>query len=297
MLTVSPTNPQSPAFNSGSSRWIEALDEQQKPEVLDFLSARPLHTFILSSWIKDNGLVNSLNRGTFYGYRDESRQLRGVALVGHVTLFETRVDDALKAFSELARNCSSVRTVLSEADKIAGMGILNSDSGRSARRVCRELLLEKHESENLNTLSTFRQANPDDLDLVVPVHAQTAFEESGINPLHVDRAGFVERCARRIKQGRVWVSIEHGRLKFKADVVSDTPDVVYLEGVYVSAEHRGNGYGARCMTQLTNQLLERTKTVCMLVNETNSAAQKSYQKAGFKFREYYDTIFLNPVAC
>ena len=64
---------------------------------MDFLSARPLHTFIMSSWIKDNGLVSSLNRGTFYGYRDESRELRGVALVGHVTLFETRVDAALKA--------------------------------------------------------------------------------------------------------------------------------------------------------------------------------------------------------
>ena len=295
MLTVSPTSPQSP-FNSGGSHRIETLDEQQKPEVLDFLSARPLHTFMLSSWIKDNGLVSSLNRGSFYGYRDESRQLRGVALIGHVTLFETRVDDALNAFSELAHNCPSVHTVLSESDKIARMAILNGGGSRSPRRVCRELLLEKQASENLNTLSTFRQANPDDLDLVVPVHAQTAFEESGINPLHVDPAGFVERCARRIKQGRVWVSIEHGRLKFKADIVSDTPDVVYLEGVYVSAEHRGNGYGARCMTQLTNHLLERTKTVCMLVNETNSAAQKSYQKAGFKFREYYDTIFLNPVA-
>ena len=295
MLTVSPTSPQSP-FNSGGSHRIETLDEQQKPEVLDFLSARPLHTFMLSSWIKDNGLVSSLNRGTFYGYRDESRQLRGVALIGHVTLFETRLDEALNAFSELAHNCPSVHTVLGETKKIAGMAMLNGGGGRSARRVCRELLLEKQESENLNTVSTFRQANADDLDLVVPVHAQTAFEESGINPLHVDPAGFVKRCARRIKQGRVWVSIEDGRLKFKADVVSDTPDVVYLEGVYVSAEHRGNGYGAKCITQLTNHLLDRTKTVCMLVNETNSAAQKSYQKAGFKFREYYDTIFLNPVA-
>ena len=295
MLTVSPTTPQSP-FNSAGSHRIETLHEEQKPEVLDFLSARPLHTFMLSSWIKDNGLESSLNRGTFYGYRDESRHLRGVALIGHVTVFETRVDDALNAFSELAYKCPSVHTVLSESDKIERMAILSGGGSRSARRVCRELLLEKQESENLNTVSTFRQANPDDLDLVVPVHAETAFEESGINPLHVDPAGFVKRCARRIKQGRVWVSIENGRLKFKADIVSDTPDVVYLEGVYVSAEHRGNGYGARCMTQLTNHLLERTNTVCMLVNETNSAARKSYQKAGFKFREYYDTIFLNPVA-
>ena len=292
MRTVCPTSPQS-LFNSAGSHRIEALDDEQKPEVLEFLSARPLHTFVMSSWIKDNGLVSPLNRGTFYGYRDESRQLRGVALIGHVTLFETRVDDALNAFSELAHNCSSVHTILSESGKTDA--ILNNSAGRSTRRICRELLLEKQESENVNTVAAFRPANLADLDIVAPAHAQTAFEESGINPLHVDPAGFVQRCARRIKQGRVWVSIEHGRLKFKADIVSETPDVVYLEGVYVSAEHRGNGYGARCMTQLTNHLLERSKSVCMLVNETNPAARKSYQKAGFKFREYYDTLFLQPL--
>ena len=70
--------------------------------------------------------------------------------------------------------------------------------------------------------------------------------------------------------------------------------VVYLEGVYVSPEHRGNGYGARCMTQLTNHLLERTKSVCLLVNRTNVAAQACYRKAGYEFREYYDTLYLQP---
>ena len=33
------------------------------------------------------------------------------------------------------------------------------------------------------------------------------------------------------------------------------------------------------------------QSVCVLVNETNSAA-KSYIKAGYRFREYYDTVFL-----
>jgi predicted GNAT family acetyltransferase len=75
-------------------------------------------------------------------------------------------------------------------------------------------------------------------------------------------------------------------------VVSETPDVVYLEGVYVNPLHRGNGYGAQCLAQLTNHLLERTKIVCLMVNQANAAAQACYSKAGFEFREYYDTIYL-----
>ena len=108
----------------------------------------------------------------------------------------------------------------------------------------------------------------------------------------MDAAGFRKRCARRIQQGRVWVAIENGRLEFKADVVSETPEVVYLEGVYVSPEHRGNGYGSRCLTQLTNHLLERTKSVCVLVNETNSAAQNPISKPVIVFANTTTLCFL-----
>jgi ribosomal protein S18 acetylase RimI-like enzyme len=293
MHKVSPANPRLPS-NADDNQRIQPLNEEHKTEVLNFLNARPLHTFMMSSWIKDNGLVSSLNRGTFYGYRDASRELQGVALIGHVTLFETKVDSALAAFAALTYNCPSAHAVLSESNKISRFVSLNATGSPAPRRVCRELLLEKRTAENLNLVQALRPASPEELELVVPIHAQTAWEESGINPLDVDPTGFKERCARRIQQGRVWVSIEKGRLKFKADIVSNTSDVVYLEGVYVSAEHRGNGYGARCLTQLTNHLLERTNTVCMLVNETNSAAQKSYQKAGYQFREHYDTLYLSP---
>lgn len=291
MQTMPKTNHQSPA-NIGGNPAIQLLNNEHKSEVLSFLSARPLHTFIMASWIRDNGMVSSFNRGNFYGYRDDQAQLQGVALIGHCTLFETKVDGALEAFAGLTYNCSSARAVLGEAHKISQF--MGSRAGHTNARICRELLLEKDVAESLNLVKSLRPATSEHLDLVVPIHAQTAFEESGINPLDVDPEGFRERCARRIQQGRVWVAIENGRLKFKADIVSDTPEVVYLEGLYVSSEHRGNGYGARCLTQLTNHLLERTNSVCLMVNEINAAAQKSYQKAGYRFREHYDTLRLDP---
>jgi ribosomal protein S18 acetylase RimI-like enzyme len=291
MHTISRDNPGLPAVLTGGQE-IQPLDNEHKAEVLSLLAYRPLHTFIKTSWIRDNGLVSSFNRGTFYGYRDAKGRLEGVALIGHITLFEAQTDSALAAFARLTQNCPSAHVVLSEENKISRFMNHYEKGGAQPRLACRELLLEKRNSENLNTVQSLRPASSEELGVVVPIHAQTAFEESGVNPLDVDPSGFRERCARRIKQRRVWVAIEDGRLKFKADIVSDTPNVVYLEGVYVSAEHRGNGYGARCMTQLTNHLLERTKSVCMLVNEQNSAAQACYRKAGYEFREYYDTLYL-----
>ena len=291
MLHVSP-NPRAPLTPIGHEP-IHQLDNRHKGEVLNFLAERPIHTFIMSSWINDNGLVSPFNRGTFYGCRDTQGRLEGVALIGHITLFETKSDAALTAFAHLAQSCATPHAVLGEGKKISRFSSdYTTNGGAPPRLVCRELLLEKRFTENLNTVQSLRPARSEELELVVPIHAQTAFEESGVNPLDVDPSGFRERCARRIKQGRTWVAIEGGRLKFKIDVVSDTPEVVYLEGAYVSAEHRGNGYGAKCMTQLTNHLLERTKSVCLLVNQKNSAAQASYRKAGYQFREYYDTLYL-----
>jgi predicted GNAT family acetyltransferase len=86
--------------------------------------------------------------------------------------------------------------------------------------------------------------------------------------------------------------MEDERLIFKVDIMSKTPDVIYLEGVHVHTEERGKGYGLRCMTQLGRQLLSRAGSVCLLVNERNKEAQSFFFKAGYKLRDCYDTIFL-----
>ena len=91
---------------------------------------------------------------------------------------------------------------------------------------------------------------------------------------------------------RVWVLVEGGNLLFKADIASDTPECVYLEGVYVDPALRQQGLGLRCLSQLGRELLERTKVVSALVNEQNLAAQALFQKAGYKLRGLYDTVFL-----
>ncbi|MCA1613554.1 MAG: GNAT family N-acetyltransferase [Acidobacteria bacterium] len=139
-----------------------------------------------------------------------------------------------------------------------------------------------------------RPATPEDLPLVLPAQAAMAVEECGVNPLEVDPQGFRERCARRIGRGRVWVAVgAGGGLDFKADVMAETPEAVYLEGVYVRPGARGTGLGRRCMTQLARELLARSRAVCLLVNESNLEAQSFYRKLGFGLRGLYETIYLH----
>src|SRR5205085_799140 len=94
------------------------------------------------------------------------------------------------------------------------------------------------------------------------------------------------------EHGRVWVLVERGRLIFKADVASQTPECTYVEGVYVERASRQQGYGLRCLSQLGRTLLAGSTSLCALVNEQNLVAQALFMKAGYKLRGYYETVFL-----
>jgi predicted GNAT family acetyltransferase len=262
-------------------------------EVLDFLAARPVHTVGMAGLVRDNGLVSPHNRGTFYACRDRRGRLEGVALIGHAVLVEARAEGAAAAFARLAQRHPNAHMILGEGHTVELFWNHYAGGGQEPRRLCRELLLEQHwPVEVREAVSDLRLATPDDLETLLPVHAQMAFEESGVDPLAADPEGFRARCALRVERGRTWVARSRGRLLFKADVVADTPEATYVEGIYVAPAARGRGYGLRCLSQLTRSLLRRSASVCLFVNEQNAAARAFYQRAGYRQLGVYDTIFL-----
>ena len=271
---------------------VKALASGQETEVLAFLAARPIHTVIMAGLIRDNGLVSTLNRGTFLACRDILGNLEGVALIGHVTMVETDNEEALQLFAELAQAHQRAHVIIGEQEKVRSFWDCYGPAGQAPRTVCRELLFEQRWPVQALEPVALRLATLDDLEILAPVHAQMAFEECGVNPLEKDPIGFRERMARRIELGRVWVWIEAGKLIFKGDIQSDTPEQIYLEGVYTNPAERGKGYGLRCLSQLSRLLLEKSQSLCVLVNELNPSAQLFYRKGGYKMRGYYDTIYL-----
>jgi predicted GNAT family acetyltransferase len=276
---------------------VHTLTDEQRDEVLDFLAERPSHTFGLAGFVRDNGIVSPHNRGTFYACRNKAGRLEGVALIGHFILFEARNTQAIAAFAGVAQQCSTAFLLLGEEADIQTFWSYYSPAGQAARLYCRELLFELSWPVAVQpAVSGLRLATMEDLDLVVPAHAESAYTESGVNPLETDPAGFRARCARRIAMGKTWVWTEGSKLMFKAEVVSDTPDVLYLEGVWVHPDERGKGHGVRCISHLCRMFLQNSGSVCILVNEKFKAAQAVYRKVGFKFISHYDTVFLKQEA-
>ncbi|HWW77051.1 MAG TPA: GNAT family N-acetyltransferase [Pyrinomonadaceae bacterium] len=271
---------------------VGPLSSADAAEALAFLAARPLHTVNMAGLIRDNGVVSTLNRGTFHACRDEAGRLEGVALVGHAILFESRTERATAAFARLARRRAGAHLILGEEGPVKLFWRHYAEGGQEPRRLCRELLLEQRWPVEAHApVAGLRAAARDDLEEVVNVQAGLVLDESGVDPLESDPQGFRERCAWRVGRRRTWVVTDGGRLMFKAEVYAETPRVTYLEGVYVAPERRGGGYGLRCLSQLTRNLLRRSDSVCLLVNEQNAAARAFYQRAGYRQRAVYDTIF------
>lgn len=271
----------------------ELLTDTAQAEVLAFLAARPIHTVCMMGMVLENGLISPLNRGSFYGHRDEAGQLEGVALIGHATLIEARSSAALEAFAQLSQHNTRARLIRGEQEMIEQfMGYFAPD-GYRPKIVCRELLFEQREKVLTGEpVKSLRPATLDDLELVLAVNAEMIYEECGVNPLANDESGFRQRTARRVHQGRIWVWVENSRLIFKTDIVSATPEALYLEGVHVHPEERGKGYGLRCFTQLSNHLLHQANSICLLVNAHNRRAISFYRRAGYQLQGCYDTIYL-----
>jgi len=270
------------------------LTNENEPEVLGFLAERPIHTVFMASLIRDNGVESSRNRGSFFGCRDEDGCLVGVALIGHANLIEARTEPSLKALARVAQNCNSAHLIRGEREMVRAFWNHYASVHLEPRRVCNELMLEQRTPFLLReNISGLRQASLEDLNSVIEINSLMATEEAGSNPLERDPQGFIERTTRRIEQGRVWIWSREGKPIFKADIVADTPQAVYLEGVYVHREERGKGYGLRCLTQLGWTLLTRAESICLTVNQrTNNNAATFYYKAGYRLSSYYETIYL-----
>ena len=173
---------------------VQALGSGQEAEALHFLAERPVHTVFMTGLIRDNGLVSPLNRGTFYGCRNAAGELEGVALIGHATLIDTNSESALEAFARLTQECAGANMIMGEQEKMERFWAYYSESGQVPRLACRELLLEQRWPIQVQeAVPALRIATIEDLDLIVPVHAQMAFDESGVNPLDVNPEGFRRR--------------------------------------------------------------------------------------------------------
>jgi predicted GNAT family acetyltransferase len=271
------------------------MGNEHRAELLAFLARRPVHTVCMASFIRDNGVVSPLNRGSFYAYRNVFGNIEGVALIGHATLIESESESALRSFAQLTRDNFPLHLIRGEYQMIEKFWLYYSELGHQARLTCRELLFQNRIPPRLTgPAPNLRLATANDVSEVARINAEMIFAECGNNPLKQNPEGFLTRLVRRINQGRIWVWKRDDEIIFKADVFAETPEMMYLEGVYVAPNERSRGVGQNCLTHLTHRLLRRSESICLILNEEKTELQRFYQGAGFTNTGTYETIYCNP---
>lgn len=273
---------------------VSQLRADDTAEVQAFLSVRPVHTVVMSSFIVDNGMESDLNRGKFFGYRNAAGKLEGVALIGHSTLVEARTADALNALAFCARRAETpVHLIMSSGNDAERFHLQMTGGMAEPRLKCTEALFEVSFPFAVQKCEwNIENADMSQLEQVAEAQAEIAFIECGVDPMLKDREGFLKRVARRIEQGRVFTVYSDGKLIFKADIIAETAETIYLEGVYVHPDHRGAGLGSRCLAALTQQLLSRVENICMLSNVDFKGAHTSFEKAGYRRSDQCVTLFV-----
>jgi hypothetical protein len=267
--------------NSGELLPFE-LAESDREEVLTFLARRPVDNVIMAGWIYDRGIISTAHRGKFYGCRNAQGSLNGVALIGRITMFDTANPEVAALFGTAAREALDVRVVFGETSCLEKFWQKYAGYGQQPRLICRELLYQFDKPFEAAEHRELRPATIFDLDKVVAAHAEMVLEETGSDPLKNDREGFRRRCAERVQREHVWVCDNGEELIFKADIVTETPEAVYVEGAWVNPKFRRANVGRHCLAAVSRHLLALAPVCCFFVNEDNAAARQLYESFGLK---------------
>jgi predicted GNAT family acetyltransferase len=135
-----------------------------------------------------------------------------------------------------------------------------------------------------------RVATNADLDTLVPACALAHEEEVGVDPLRRDPNGFRWRTRTQIEEGRSWIWLEDGVIRFKAEASAWTPAAVQLQQVWVDPPARRQGYGSRALRDLIRLLLESVPAVCLFVRAENAPAIRLYETVGMQHALAYRSV-------
>ena len=254
---------------------------------LGFLNLHPLENLTLIGFIRDHGLEDERNRGSFYGYYCDDR-LSGVALIGHHTLLSCDANAAQYfAQTALSKHKQEINNLLGEKEAVEAFGQIFNERTTGRKVKCQEqetLCVATHRTQETLFKTELCQVQKEDLDEVSALHARTYLEWNGIDPSVNDPEGFRQRMLARIEKGRIWIVRDEKGIAFKTDIVSESPEAVYLEGVWTRADLRDTGLGSTVLQQLCQKLMEQYPAICLYVSNDDKRAISFYQKVGFQIR-------------
>lgn len=264
---------------------VRKLIANEESLALEYLNQQPLENLTLIGFIRDHGLESERNRGNFYGYFCDGR-LSGIALIGHHTLLSCEAN-AAQYFGQIAQ----------QSHRLAVANLMGSGAAVAAFRQVfnetttgRQVLAEEKEAlcvvnqikGQCAEVAGLRQVRAEELGEVSELHARTYLEWNGVDPSVKDPAGFRQRMLARIEKGRIWMVRDAQGIAFKTDIVSESPEAIYLEGIWTRADLRKAGFGSAALKKLCERLLQQYPAICLYASANDKRTISFYQKVGFK---------------
>ena len=266
---------------------LDRLGPQDLVEVFGFLDQDPvLNVYLLALTLRD-GLASA--RDEFWGARRDDA-LVAMLHLGSQSGAALPVGSDLAALRVLAEQLVQRRGFLPRRFQVIGPRTAvyeitaRLDHEGLPPRIRRDQIYMRLAPGDLaafEPLPELRRAARDDYALLFESGARLRAEELDEDPRVADPAGYTRRTEDECRDGytHVW-SDAHG-LCFRASVSAVTPDAAQVSGVYTPLERRNQGLARRGLSELCQRLLERSRHVCLFVNDFNAPALAVYHRMGF----------------
>ena len=263
---------------------LRLLSDSDRDEALLICDRDAVTNVFVSARLRAAGLDPGRLGAQLWGYTDRGR-LTSLCYSGANLVPVAATSSATTAFAGRARlqgrRCSSI---VGPAPAVQEMWDLLSPywAGPATSGPCSRCWLSPaHPQVAPDPL--VRAVRPGELDILLPACVDMFTEEVGVSPVGVDGgAAYRARVMELIRVGRSFARIEGGRVIFKAEIGSVTPQVCQVQGVWVPPDLRGRGIAAHGMAAVVAIALESIAPVVTLyVNDYNAPARAAYRRAGF----------------
>jgi hypothetical protein len=161
-------------------------------------------------------------------------------------------------------------------------------------RILRHQVYLSLQRENLpafERLPELRAAGRPDYAMVAESGALLRAEELEEDPRVSDPIAYARRVEEECRDGYTYLWTDERGLRFRASMSARTGDAVQVSGVYTPRHLRGRGIARRALSELALRLLEKSRTVCLFVNDFNEPALALYRRMGFRHMSDWGSAF------
>jgi len=277
---------------------LDRLGPRDVPEVLSFLEDEPVLNVYLIALVLRDALARP--HDSWWGARRDGR-LTALLYVGAHSGAVLPAGDDLEAHRALGR--------AAREDKPLSPGRLQVIGPRAAVAALREhfpgpgaaarlersqvyLVLERMPGSDPSMAAPeLRTARREDYAFLYHAGADLRTEELLEDPRTIDPVAFARRVEEECRDGWTWILRDARGLCFRAGVSALTSEAAQVSGVYVPLALRGQGIATRALGELCTRLLQRSRVVCLFVNDFNQPALALYRRLGFRQLAPWTSVF------